>query len=130
MDTHVALWAIADTAKLPDDVIKLLESKDNDVFYSMASVWEIAIKHRLKPEHMPISEEMFVELCEQTGFRQLPIEAEHIFMIKTLVRPEDAPKHNDPFDRMLLAQAKYEDIKLMTHDSMIAFYGEKCVMSV
>lgn len=56
LDTHVALWAIADTAKLPDDVIKLLESKDNDVFYSMASVWEVAIKHRLKPEHMPISE--------------------------------------------------------------------------
>lgn len=130
LDTHVALWAIADTAKLPDDVIKLLESKDNDVFYSMASVWEVAIKHRLKPEHMPISEEMFVELCEQTGFRQFPIEAEHIFMIKTLVRSEDAPKHNDPFDRMLLAQAKYEDLKLMTHDSMISLYGEKCVMSV
>ena len=45
LDTHIALWAIADTSKLPDKVIKLLEEENNEVFYSMASVWEIAIKH-------------------------------------------------------------------------------------
>lgn len=47
-----------------------------------------------------------------------------------LIRPNDAPKHNDPFDRMLLAQAKYEGLKLITHDSLIPYYGESCVISV
>lgn len=130
LDTHIALWALADTDKLSGEVIRLLESEKNDVFYSIASVWEVAIKHKLKPEQMPVSEEEFVNLCEQTGFIPLPIEIQHIHLLKTLVRPKDAPKHNDPFDKMLLAQAKYEDMKLITHDSLIPYYGERCVMSV
>lgn len=130
LDTHIALWAIADTAKISDEVVQMLESQKNEVYYSMVSVWEIAIKHRIKPEQMPMPEEEFVRLCEKTGFVQLPIEAEHIFCLKTLTRPEDAPKHNDPFDRMLLAQAKYEKIDLLTHDSLIPYYDEKCVISV
>ncbi len=130
LDTHIALWALTDTTKLSEEVIQILESGKNEVYYSIASVWEIAIKHKLKPEQMPINEEDFARLCEETGFTQLPIESEHIFLLKTLSRPESAPKHNDPFDRMLLAQAKYEKIKLITHDSLIPYYGEKCVMSV
>lgn len=130
LDTHIALWAIADTGKLSNEVIRLLESKDNEVFYSVASVWEVAIKHKVRPEQMPVSEEAFVDLCEKTGFTQLSIETSHIFALKTLGRSANAPKHNDPFDRMLLAQAKCEGLKLMTHDLMIPYYGETCVMSV
>ena len=129
LDTHIALWAIANTSKLSDEVIELLEKESNEVFYSMASVWEDAIKHIIKPENMPVSEE-FVRLCEDTGFTRLPIEAAHIFLLKTLSRPNDAPKHNDPFDRLLIAQAKYENLVLLTHDSQFPYYGEKCVMSV
>ena len=55
MDTHIALWVIADTSKLSDEVIKLLEKESNEVFYSMVSVWEVAIKHIIKPENMPVS---------------------------------------------------------------------------
>lgn len=130
LDTHIALWAIADTSKLSDEVIKLLEKESNEVFYSVASVWEVAIKHRIKPANMPMSEEEFVRLCENTGFTRLPIETGHIFFLKTLLRPNKAPKHNDPFDRMLLAQAKYENLQLLTHDSQFSYYGEKCVMGV
>jgi len=130
LDTHIALWALTDTTKLSEKVIQILESGKNEVYYSIASVWEIAIKHKIKPEQMPINEEDFVRLCEETGFTQLPIESEHIFFLKTLSRPESAPKHNDPFDRMLLAQAKYENVNLITHDSLIPYYEEKCVMSV
>lgn len=130
LDTHIALWAIADTAKLPDEVIKILEKESNEVFYSVASVWEVAIKHKIKPENMPVSEEDFVALCEKTGFTRLPIKTDHIFLLKTLVRADNAPKHNDPFDRMLLSQAKYEKLKLLTHDSQFPYYGENCVMSV
>ena len=80
LDTHIALWAIADTSKLSDEVTELLEKESNEVFYSMASVWEVAIKHIIKPENMPVSEEEFVRLCEDTGFTRLPIEAGHIFL--------------------------------------------------
>ena len=71
-----------------------------------------------------------IALCEKTGFIRLPIEADHIFLLKTLVRSEKAPKHNDPFDRILLAQAKYEDLKLLTHDSQFLHYEENCVINV
>lgn len=130
LDTHIALWAVADTSKLTREVVALLESADNEVFYSVASVWEIAIKHRIKPEQMPLSENEFVFLCEHTGFVRLPIENEHIYLIKTLTRPENAPKHQDPFDRMLVAQAKQEGFMLLTHDSLIPYYEENCIMSV
>ena len=130
LDTHIVLWAIADTAKLTEEMIKILESKDNEVFYSVASVWEVAIKHRIRPEKMPVSEEVFVDLCQKTGFVLLPIKTEHVFCLKTLERSVSAPKHNDPFDRMLLAQAKYERLTFITHDSMISYYEEDCVMSV
>ena len=128
LDTHIALWAIADTDKLSGEIINLLESKDNEVFYSVASVWEVAIKHKIRPEQMPVSEEAFVELCQNTCFIQLPVKSEHIFLLKTLERPLTAPRHNDPFDRILLAQAKYEKLNLVTHDSLIPYYEEDCIM--
>ncbi len=52
LDTHIALWAVACTGKLPGKALKLLESRDNEVFYSVASVWEVAIKHKIRPEQM------------------------------------------------------------------------------
>lgn len=130
LDTHIALWAISDTAKLSDGLLQILGSEKNKVYYSIASVWEIAIKHKIKPEKMPMPEEEFVKLCERTGFIQLTIKAEHIFYLKTLSRFQDAPKHNDPFDRMLLAQAKYERLNFITHDSLIPYYDEGCIISV
>lgn len=96
LDTHIALWAFTDPDKLPEEIVTVLKSSENTVYYSMASVWEIAIKHKIRPDEMPISEEEFVELCSEAGLRQLPISVEHIYMIKTLVRPENSPRHNDP----------------------------------
>jgi len=130
LDTHIALWAIVDTSKLSEEVIELLEYGENKVFYSIVSVWEVAIKYRIRPKQMPIPKEEFVELCQKTGFARLSIKNEHIFLLKTLERPSTAPKHNDPFDRLLLAQAKYEKLKLITHDSLLPYYREDCIMYV
>lgn len=127
LDTHIALWAIADSKKLPTGLSPLLAARENVVYYSLASVWEVAIKHAIHPEHMPIPEEEFVDLCEKTGFTQLPITASNIFAAKTLNRPEGAPRHNDPFDRLLIAQAKDEGLSFVTHDAMLPYYGEPCV---
>jgi PIN domain nuclease of toxin-antitoxin system len=130
LDTHIALWAIADSTKLPDKIIKIIESQDNEVYYSLASVWEIAIKHKLHPNKIQMSEDKFVELCEKTGFEQLPITVEQIYQLKTLDRPDNAPPHNDPFDRIMIAQAKQEKMKFFTHDSLVSWYGEPCVYKV
>lgn len=130
LDTHIVLWALTEPDKLSDDIVAALKLPGNTVYYSMASVWEIAIKHKIRPKEMPISEEAFVELCTEAGLCQLAILAEHIYMIKTLVRPDNAPRHNDPFDRLMVAQAKAEGMVFVTHDLLIPYYNEKCVMSV
>lgn len=130
LDTHIALWAITDTEKLSSQALELLEAEENKVFYSLASVWEIAIKHKLHPNNMPIPEEAFVDFCEKTGFIQLPIRTEHIFLLKSLERMTDTPNHKDPFDRILLAQAKQENMIFITHDILLSQYGEECVLLV
>ena len=130
LDTHVALWALADSGKLLSEVLTLLKNIDNEIYYSLASVWEIAIKHKIYPNKMPMSEETFVELCEEAGLRQLPITDDHIFQLKNLIRPDEAPPHNDPFDRIMIAQAKQEDMRFMTHDSLIPWYDESCIYYV
>lgn len=130
LDTHVALWAISDSKRLREDVRELLEDEDNTVYFSMASVWEVAIKRKIHPDQMPMDEEMFVSLCVETGFEMLDIRLPHIFAMKKLVRTEVAPRHNDPFDRLLLAQAKSESFRFLTHNSLIEGYNEPCVMIV
>lgn len=130
LDTHIALWAIADSTKLNDDLIQMIQDTDNEVFYSIVSVWEIAIKHAINPLNMPISEEEFVYLCDTVGFLRLDIQPEHIYTIKTLHRDEAEKKHNDPFDRLLISQAKANNIIFVTHDELLSGYKEKCVMKV
>jgi PIN domain nuclease of toxin-antitoxin system len=130
LDTHIALWAISDSKRLGEDIRVLLENKENSVYFSMASVWEVAIKRKLHPDQMPMDEEVFVSLCEETGFERLDIRLPHIFALKELSRQETEPRHNDPFDRLLLAQAKSEGFRFVTHDSLITGYNEPCVMMI
>lgn len=130
LDTHIALWAIADSSKLNEKLIKMIQDTDNEVFYSIVSVWEIAIKHAINPMNMPISEEEFVDLCEQVGFQRLDIQPKHIYTIKTLHRDEEEKRHNDPFDRLLISQAKADGYIFVTHDELIPGYNERCVMKV
>lgn len=127
LDTDVALWAVADSKRLPAGISSLLASRENVVYYSLVSIWEVAIKHAIHPEHMPVPEEEFVGLCERTGFVQLPITASNVFAVKTLECPEGAPRHNDPFDRLLIAQAKDEGLSFVTHDALLPYYGEPCI---
>lgn len=128
-DTHVILWALAEPEKLPTHARELLESRENVVYYSVASVWEIAIKHAINPSNMPVSEERFAELCDEVGFARLDLLVEHIFAVKTLRRSEDAPRHKDPFDRILISQAKVEGFRFLTDDSLLPAYGEPCIES-
>ena len=130
IDTHIALWTIADSDALPEKAKALLEDTENEVFYSTASIWEIAIKHKAHPHQMEISEEGFDLQCSEMGFQLLRLKREHIYTVKYLAYPDDAPKHTDPFDRLMIAQAKHEGMLFLTHDNKIGLYDEDCVLFI
>jgi PIN domain nuclease of toxin-antitoxin system len=122
LDTHVALWAITDSPKLPLKARELIDSPKTNVWISTASIWEIAIKYSLGRGDMPISGQTALRYFSESGYRQLPIEAEHAVAI------EDLPAHHsDPFDRILVAQALVEPMRLMTHDATVALYSDTII---
>lgn len=118
LDTHVASWAITDSPKLSLAARDLIESPKSAVWISIASIWEIAIKHALRRGDMPVSSGDAIRYFRESGFRFLAIEAERASEIEKL-----APIHHDPFDRMLVAQALFEPMRLITHDPLLASYS-------
>ena len=129
LDTHILLWTITGDSKLPEKAVSLIEDIENNiVFYSIASVWETEIKNSLGK--LPISGQQLSEYCRETGFKLLSVEEKHIFALNSLERDLSLPKHNDPFDRIMLAQAKVEGYNFITHDSLVAGYNEKCIVFV
>ena len=130
LDTHILIWALASDEKLTPDVNILINDPDSEIYYSVASVWEVEIKNRKQPERMPISGGRLIDYCDRSAMVSLPVTNRHVLTLGTLQRRESAPMHNDPFDRMILAQAKTEGMVLITHDSMFEAYQESCVMLV
>ncbi len=122
LDTHIALWAITDSPKLPQKARELIQSPKTTVWVSVASIWEIAIKHSLGRGDMPVSSHDALRYFRESGYRLLPIEADHVVAIEEL-----AAHHQDPFDRMLVAQALVEPMRLMTHDPMVALYSDTII---
>lgn len=122
LDTHVALWAIIDSPKLPKKAREMIESPKSSVWISAASVWEIAIKHALGRGDMPVSGQDAVRYFRESGYRFLPVEPEHAMAVEEL-----PAHHQDPFDRILIAQALVEPMRLMTHDPMVARYNDTII---
>ena len=122
LDTHVALWAITDSPRLSAKARELLVSPKTNVWVSAASVWEIAIKHALGRGDMPVTSQEALRYFQNSGYRLLAIEPEHAAAI------EDLPTHHaDPFDRILVAQALVEPMRLMTHDALVARYSDTII---
>ncbi len=128
LDTHILLWTLTHDNKLPQQAVDLITDKKNKIYYSIASIWEIEIKNSLGK--ITITGEELAEYCKEAGFELIPIREAHIFKLKTLKREENAPKHNDPFDRIMLAQSKEAGCKFITHDLLMSFYNEPCVINV
>ena len=118
LDTHVLLWSVAESRKLPAEARDLLIDPGNAVFYSAASVWEIAIKAGLARKDFKIDLAEFLEAAADTGFVELPVTSAHAARVSTL--PD---LHKDPFDRLLVAQALTESAVLLTNDSALKAYG-------
>ena len=122
LDTHVALWAITDDVKLGHFAKSLILAPDNDIWVSVVSLWEIAIKHSLRKEGMPISASEALDYFVASGYNLLSIEAKH-----TLLLSELPLHHQDPFDRLLIAQARTESMQLMSRDGHIAKYKDSVI---
>lgn len=130
LDTHILLWAFNNDPKLSQKAKDLINKDKNKIFYSVISMWEVAIKHAKSPNLMNISGTEFMHYCEQAGLKKLPIEERHVCALETLDKRENSPEHNDPFDRMLLSQAKADCMMLLTHDKKFSFYDEPFVAIV
>ncbi len=122
LDTHIALWAITDSPKLSQKARELIESPKTTIWISVASLWEIAIKYSLGRGDMPISSQQAMSYFRESGYRFLAVEAEHAVAVEEL-----PTHHQDPFDRILVAQALVEPMRLMTHDSLVALYSDTII---
>lgn len=110
--------AAAPAPKRSADARGLILDPDNRIFASVASMWEIAIKKANQPDHIPVSGIEFLHFCEQAGYENLPIRERHVIALESL-----PPIHADPFDRMLVSQARAEAMLLLTHEALLGEYG-------
>lgn len=117
LDTHLLLWAAGQPEGLSADARVLLEAPENELWFSAASVWEIAIKRGLGREDFRVDVRLLRRGLLENGYRELPVGSEHAVALDSL-----PPIHKDPFDRVLIAQACVEGITLLTTDAVVAQY--------
>lgn len=117
LDTHLLLWAAGNPDKLSSRARGLIESPDNELLFSPASLWEIAIKTGLGRDDFAVDARLLRRGLLDNGYGELPIVSEHAVAIESL-----PPIHKDPFDRMLIAQATVEGVRLLTADEHVAQY--------
>jgi PIN domain nuclease of toxin-antitoxin system len=116
LDTHVFLWAVSASPRLKIEARRLIEAAEV-VYVSAASIWEIAIKRRLG--RISVDPEELVAAITESGFTELPVVAAHAARVAGLDLI-----HNDPFDRLLVAQALVEPVRLLTADAPLRQYSE------
>lgn len=117
LDTHVLLRAASEPRRIPKSARALIEDTENEILFSAASVWEIAIKRSLGRQDFRVDPRVLRRALLDNGYGELPITSEHVIHVDQL-----PPKHKDPFDRVLVAQAIVEGITLLTNDQQLAAY--------
>jgi PIN domain nuclease of toxin-antitoxin system len=123
LDTHILVWALIEPARLRPAVRETLESRENEILFSAASIWEIAIKAALGRGDFGVAPEAFVEEALYAGFAELPVRSNAALRVAGLPR-----HHRDPFDRLLVAQAMTEPAMLYTADALLGAYSELVVI--
>ena len=123
LDTHLLLWAAVQPQRLSAAARGLMDDADNELLFSAASIWEIAIKSQLRRADFGASPAVIARATIDSGFDELPIRSQHAALTAQL--PEH---HRDPFDRLLVAQAIVEPARLLTVDSALGPYSELVVV--
>ena len=122
LDTHVLLWWLRDDPRLGPKPRALISDGDVEAIFSVVSCWEASVKFRVGKSDIQGSDLMRFALGER--LRPIGLESSHIDELDRL--PIEA-RHRDPFDHLLLAQAKAEGAALMTHDRAMTQYGVRCI---
>ena len=117
LDTHLLLWAAGEPGRLSARARALIKDPANELVFSAASLWEIAIKRRLGRDDFNVDPRLLRRGLIDNGYGELPITSEHAVATDSL-----PPLHKDPFDRILVAQATVEGITLLTVDPMVTQY--------
>ena len=118
LDTHILLWSLLEPARLAPSHKEMLESPEHEVFFSAATIWEIAIKRALNRPDFDAEPEVVRAAGLATGFHEIPITGCHAATVRHL--PDH---HRDPFDRLLIAQARTEPMRLLSSDPLIRWYS-------
>ena len=125
LDTHIALWAVTDDLQLSEAARALIVEPANEVFISVAVIWEVAIKHavRCRVSAMPVSAQTALQDFLAAGFLVLDIIPAHALALEAL-----PGLHGDPFDRIMVAQALSTPLRLLTHDTKVAAYSDTVIL--
>jgi len=126
LDTHIILWAIVADPKMPERARELIEDETNQIVVSAASIWEISVKYALGrrgPNAMPISGPQALAHVRSAEYELIGVTADHAVAVQDLPR-----LHADPFDRMIVAQALVEPLRLITHDETVARYSDTIIL--
>jgi PIN domain nuclease of toxin-antitoxin system len=123
LDTHLLLWALGAPSRLPVAARKAVLDPANEVLFSAASIWEIAIKAELGRANFTADAEEIARAAVEIGLDELPVRAQHAALTARLPR-----HHRDPFDRILVAQAMSEPARLLTVDTALKPYSELVVV--
>ena len=118
LDTHLLLWAASAPERLSAKARRLLLALDSLLIFSSASLWEISIKRTLGRADFDVDPRSLWRMLLVSGYRELPVTSEHTVAVNDL-----PPLHKDPFDRILVAQARVEGLVLLTVDKAVAKYG-------
>ena len=123
LDTHILLWAAGRPEKLSGSARAQLTAPENNLFFSAASMWEIVIKLGLGRDDFKVDPYRLRTMLVVHGYTEIPVSAEHALRVHGLPL-----LHRDPFDRLLLAQARSEGMLLITADAAVAEYGESVMV--
>jgi len=121
LDTQIAIWALIDQRRIGEAARNLIQDEGSQIFVSAVSVWEIAIKYALRKRRggPPFSGAEALRYFSEAGYELLSITPRHVVAVEAL-----PPLHADPFDRLLIAQALQEPMRLITADVVVARYGD------
>jgi PIN domain nuclease of toxin-antitoxin system len=117
LDTHLLLWAAGEPKRLSKQARALIDDPDNELLFSAASLWEVAIKRSLGRHDFKVDARLLRRGLLDNGYSELPIVSDHVVATESL-----SPIHKDPFDRVLVAQATVEGVTLLTIDSLVSQY--------
>lgn len=117
LDTHILLWAAGMPERLPADARALIEDPSSELYFSAASLWEVAIKNGLGRADFNVDPRLLRQGLRNNGYLELAITGTHAVAVDTL-----PPIHQDPFDRVLIAQAHSEALTLLTADAVVGQY--------